>query len=186
MIVATPQNARLRMEDTDMGFAGCAAQRRLLASRIPVTQDEPVTAPVQAHSLDIDPAVVPGVWERWVDVSTWPEDDPDTKAATLEAAPAVGVRGRVVPKGGPSSTIVITRCDPLQAFYLRTPLPLATMSFEHDLETLDTGMVRMTHRLVFSGPMRGVFRRLIGTRIAAGFPQVMQSIVTHAGQAPAQ
>ena len=37
-----------------------------------------MTAPVQAHSLDIDPAVVPGVWERWVDVSTWPEDDPDT------------------------------------------------------------------------------------------------------------
>lgn len=106
-----------------------------------------MTAPVQAHSLDIDPAVVPGVWERWVDVSTWPEDDPDTRAATLEAAPAVGVKGRVVPKGGPSSTIVITRCEPVRAFYLRTSLPLATMSFEHDLEKLDTGLVRMTHRL---------------------------------------
>ena len=47
-------------------------------------------------------------------------------------------------------------------------------------------MVRMTHRLVFSGPMAGVFRRLIGTRIAAGFPLVMESIVRHAGQAPPQ
>lgn len=123
--------------------------------------------------------LAPYIWQRWVTPALWPEDDPDTKEAGFDAPVAQGVSGYVVPKRGPKSRMLISRFEPGKAFYLQTRLPLALMSFEHDMNSGEDG-VSITHRLVFSGPLGGLFEKLIGKRIIAGFPAVMDSIVAHA------
>ncbi len=132
-----------------------------------------------AHTVNTESELAPYIWQRWIAPSLWPQDDPDTKAAGFDADPAVGVTGWVVPKSGPKSRMRVSRFEPEKTFYLQTKLPLAVMSFEHNM-VRDGADFTMTHRLVFSGPLGGLFARLIGKKIGAGFPGVMESIVTHA------
>lgn len=131
------------------------------------------------HTIQTDTQLAPYIWQRWITPSLWPKDDPDTKEAKFDAPAKEGVGGYVVPKSGPKSRMVISRFEPHKAFYLQTNLPLAVMSFEHDM-TMDNKGLSITHRLVFSGPLARLFEKLIGTKITAGFPEVMNSIVMHA------
>lgn len=132
-----------------------------------------------SHSLTVDASLTPFIWERWITPGMWPQDDPDTKAVAFDAPPALGVIGSVTPVSGPKSRMRVTRFEPGKAFYLETKLPLATMSFEHDMAEKD-GQLEFTHRLEFTGPCAGLFRSLIGKKIVAGFPTVMASIILHA------
>lgn len=133
---------------------------------------------IQEHAVTTDPKRRKAIWERWVNPTHWPEDDPNTKAAVFDGAVKLAARGVVVPRSGPKSKVTVTRFEPERAFYLETRLPLTTMSFEHDMQEKN-GELWLTHRLRFDGQLAPVFGRLIGRKIARGFAQVMQNIVLH-------
>ncbi|WP_066903256.1 hypothetical protein [Millisia brevis] len=121
------------------------------------------------------------IWHRWSTPDLWPQDDPDTRAAFLEVPAAAGVSGWAQPRRGPRSALTVTRADQPSALDFRSSFPGATMSFEHELTPIDDTGYAMTHRLVFEGPLAGIWGRLIGASIARGFPSVMGSIVRNAG-----
>lgn len=129
------------------------------------------------HTIKTDPTHKNVIWERWVNPTCWPQDDPDTKSATFNGTVKLGATGIVTPRSGPKSKVTVTKFEPGKAFNLETRLPLALMSFEHDMHE-NNGELQVTHRLQFSGPLAPIFGALIGAKIARGFPQVMQNIIS--------
>lgn len=121
------------------------------------------------------------LWVRWADPSCWPQDDPDTSAASFDGELAVGTRGSVAPRRGPRSRLVVTRVEEPRGLDFETPFPGAVMSFQHELADLDHGEVELPHRVQFTGPLAPLWGRLVGRSIAGELGQVMRRVVGHAG-----
>jgi uncharacterized protein YndB with AHSA1/START domain len=115
------------------------------------------------------------VFALWADAASWPQWDPDVRAATREGAFAVGAAGTVTPKQGPTMALRITRVEPDRAFDAETRLPGCTMRFEHWMDARGTETV-VTHRVVFTGPLGWLFWLLIGPSLRRGIPGTMAGL----------
>ncbi len=126
------------------------------------------------------------VWAVWSDLPNWPTWD--TAAAWVRpdvAGPmSVGQRYTLQPRQGPKARGTITKVGPGRSFSDATPLPLCRLGFDHTVEDLPDGRgVRVTHRVTLSGPLTAFFRLVLGRRIAAGMPAVMDNLVVRASKA---
>jgi hypothetical protein len=115
------------------------------------------------------------VWELWANVATWSRWDDELASSQLEGAFAVGTRGSLKPKGGPTTSFVLTHVEPNVAFTNRSSLPLATLAFVHTLR-VEGGETVIEHRVEMTGPLTFLFRRLIGANIARGLPAVVEQL----------
>jgi hypothetical protein len=109
------------------------------------------------------------VWKLWADVAGWSRWDDEVASSRLEGDFAVGTRGSLKPKGGPTTSFVLTHVEPNVAFSNRSSLPLATLEFVHTLR-VEAGETVIEHRAEMKGPLTVLFRRLIGANIARGLP----------------
>jgi len=115
------------------------------------------------------------LWARYVDPTTWPEWDHETESVTAEGALAVGLRGRLKPKGGPWTSFLVTEVEPGAGFTDVTRLPLARLQFRHRIEAVPGGS-RFTHTVTIGGPLWPLFARVIGRTIAAEMPTAMATL----------
>jgi uncharacterized protein YndB with AHSA1/START domain len=115
------------------------------------------------------------VFACWADASGWARWDPDVKAASMDGPFAAGTTGRITPRAGPTMAIRLTRVEPDRAFDAEARLPLCTMRFEHWLEPSGPETL-VTHRVVLSGPLAFLFRRIIGPQLTRGIPGTMAGL----------
>ncbi|MDX2183264.1 MAG: SRPBCC family protein [Gemmatimonadaceae bacterium] len=118
------------------------------------------------------PAVV---FALYADAAGWAAWDPDIRGATREGPFVSGAVGTITPKQGPTMTIRLTSVVPDRSFDAEARLPGCTMRFEHWLEPQGDS-TRVTHRVVFTGPLAFVFRALIGPGLRRGIPGTMAGL----------
>lgn len=115
------------------------------------------------------------VWGLWSDVEGWSRWDPHVVQASLDGAFSLGSSGLIRPKGGPNLRFTLVEVTINRSFIDRCRLPLATIDFIHELTPTSSGTM-ITHRVVMSGPLTFVFRRLIGSGIERGLPAAVRSL----------
>lgn len=122
------------------------------------------------------------VWRRYEDVSQWAVWDESLQKAELRGAFAPGSRGRVKPRGGPSSAFVLSVVESNRSFTVTTRLLLTTVIFEHELSPLSHG-TRITHRVRISGGLQPLVSRILGKQLARGLPIAVQALANMAASA---
>jgi Polyketide cyclase / dehydrase and lipid transport len=109
------------------------------------------------------------IWSLWADVEAWPKWDHEVQTAQLHGPFETGTKGTLKPKGGPRTSFTMTEVVPFRSFTDRSTLPFATLDFHHSLHT-DGTATTIEHRVVMTGSLTFLFRRLIGTKIKRGLP----------------
>jgi hypothetical protein len=117
------------------------------------------------------------VFALYANAPSWAEWDPDIKAATRDGPFAAGSVGTITPRQGPIMKIYVTQVDPNRSFTAEARLPLCTMRFEHEVVPLGTES-RVTHRVVFTGPLAFAFGFLLGRQLKVGIPRTMHGLKT--------
>lgn len=115
------------------------------------------------------------IWALYEDVARWGEWDQELESSSIQGAFITGARGKLKPRGAPSSAFVLTHVEPNRVFRDRTRLPLAVMEFEHMLSPIGPGTC-ITHRVKLTGLLAPLFARVIGRKIAAGLPRAVQKL----------
>jgi polyketide cyclase/dehydrase/lipid transport protein len=115
------------------------------------------------------------LWARYADPASWPAWDDGTESVTVEGPMAVGTRGRLKPKGGPTTTFEFVEVEPGRGFTDVTRLPLARLEFSHRIEPHGDA-TRFTHRITITGPLSPLFARVVGRNVAAGLPGAMRTL----------
>lgn len=124
------------------------------------------------------------VFDRYREVSRWPEWDPELIEIDVPDGLQPGASGWLKPKGGPRSTIAITAVDPDRSFSVECRLPLCRMRFDHRLEA-SAGGTLVTHGVTFDGPLSWLFSRVIGRSIVATLPATLQGLKRACEASPA-
>ena len=115
------------------------------------------------------------VFSLYEDVLNWSAWDPEVKTSSISGQFTSGASGKLKPKSGPESKIVIESVIPNKSFLAKSNLPLCKMSFDHEILPIKNG-VKVVHRVIFTGLLSPLFGRLIGTQIKNGLPNTMQGL----------
>lgn len=124
------------------------------------------------------------IFRIYEDVRNWHTWDPDTRAASLDGAFAVGSRGRLVPAKGRAVPMVLTRVERDRCFTAESRIPLFRMRFEHELVPAG-GNTEIVHRVTFSGALAFLLGTMLARRVDAGLPVTLQRLKALAESAPA-
>lgn len=119
------------------------------------------------------PAAV--VFSLYADVPNWPAWDPDAKSASIQGPFVTGAVGRVVPHGGPTSTLHFVEVIPDSGFRVQCRLPLCTLRFDYRLRP-EGGSTRATHGVAFEGWLAPLFGRLIGPSLRKSLPKALEQL----------
>lgn len=130
------------------------------------------------HECTVSSEATPAqVWARYATPTTWPEWDAATERVTLRGQFAVGSRGTLRPRSGPTTWFTLVEVEPEVAFTTVTRLPLARLEFSHRIQSSPTGSL-LTHTVTISGPMSPLFARVVGAGIARDLPPAMAALAS--------
>ncbi len=114
------------------------------------------------------------VWKVWTDVPRWPEWDVSKEMARLDGPFEPGASGWAKQRGNLGGSFTITEVEAGRRWVSECPMPLGKVVFDHSLEQLGAGRVRVVKRVDFQGgfaPLLRLFapkmRREIGESLAA-------------------
>jgi hypothetical protein len=116
------------------------------------------------------------IWREWADVAGWPRQNALLESAELKGPFAKGSRIGLRPKKGPASTIEIIEATENRSFVGRGSIPLGELRIEHEVRERSGGGAEFTHRIVLTGPLRGLFVRLFARQMADNLPAMMRTI----------
>ncbi len=100
------------------------------------------------------------VWKVWTDVPRWPEWDVSKELAELDGPFEPGVRGWAKQRGNLGGSFTITEVDAGRRWVTECPVPLGKVVFDHVLEPVPGGRVRVVKRaevLGGAGPLLRLF-----------------------------
>jgi hypothetical protein len=120
------------------------------------------------------------VWALWSDVGTWPDWDAGVERVEIEGAFAAGAKGRLKPAGSPAVRFTVKSAEPERSFADESRLPLARMSFEHELADAADGGTLITHRATIRGPLTPLWRLLIGRGLERDLPETVRTLAARA------
>ena len=94
------------------------------------------------------------VWKAWTDVARWPEWDVSKEIAQLDGPYEPGTRGWAGTTRQPRQLIHHHRGDAGRRWVTRCPMPLGKVIFDHRLEPVAGGYVRVVKRVEVEWRMR--------------------------------
>jgi uncharacterized protein YndB with AHSA1/START domain len=100
------------------------------------------------------------VWKVWTDVARWPEWDVSKEMARLDGPFEPGVSGWAKQRGNLGGSFTITEVDAGRRWVTECPMPLGKVVFDHSLEPLDAGRVRVVKRVEVQGGFGPLLRLL--------------------------
>ncbi len=106
-------------------------------------------------TFEADPAAV---WAVWTDVARWPEWDVSKEVARLDGPFAPGVSGWAKQRANLGGSFTITVVDPGRRWVSECPLPLGKVVFDHLLEPLTGGRVRVVKKVGVHGGFAPLLR----------------------------
>ena len=104
------------------------------------------------------------VWKIWTDVARWPEWDVSKDIARLDGPFEPGVSGWAKQRGNLGGSFTITVVDAGRRWVTECPVPLGKVVFDHVLEPLAEGQVRVVKRVEVQGGC-GPLLRLFAPRM---------------------
>jgi hypothetical protein len=91
------------------------------------------------------------VWKVWTDVARWPEWDVSKEIAQLDGPFEPGARGWAKQRGNLGGSFTVTAVEAGQRWVTECPVPLGKVVFEHLLEPVAAGHVRLVKRAEVEG-----------------------------------
>jgi uncharacterized protein YndB with AHSA1/START domain len=108
-------------------------------------------------TFEADPA---SVWKVWTDVAHWHEWDVSKEVAHLDGPFQPGVSGWAKQRGNLGGSFTITAVDDGRRFVTECPMPLGKVVFDHMLEPLAGGRVRVVKKVEVQGGFGPLLRLL--------------------------
>ncbi len=136
-----------------------------------------------SHSVEADVSKS-AVWKLYSDVFTWPGWDKGIERISLDGEFKEGTVGMIKSEGQDELPYRLTEVSAESAFSDEMEIPDAevTIRFEHTLEDLGHERTKITHHVVIFGPNADSLGPQIGSGIASGIPETMESLVKLARQ----
>jgi uncharacterized protein YndB with AHSA1/START domain len=91
------------------------------------------------------------VWKAWTDVARWPEWDVSKEIAQLDGPFEPGTRGWARQRGNLGGSFTITTVDAGRRWVTECPMPLGKVIFDHRLEPVGGGRVRVVKSVEVEG-----------------------------------
>ena len=104
------------------------------------------------------------VWAVWTDVARWPEWDVCKEMARLDGPFQAGACGWAKQRGNLGGSFTITKVEDGRRFVSECPVPLGKVIFDHMLEPVAGGGVRVIKRAEVQGGS-GPLMRLLAPRM---------------------
>jgi uncharacterized protein YndB with AHSA1/START domain len=98
------------------------------------------------------------VWKVWTDVARWPEWDVSKEMARLDGPFEPGASGWAKQRGNLGGSFTITEVEAGRRWVSECPVPLGKVVFDHSLEQLGAGRVRVVKRVEFQGGFASLLR----------------------------
>jgi hypothetical protein len=105
-----------------------------------------------------EPAVI---WTVWTDVVHWPEWDASKEIARLDGPFEPGVSGWAKQRGNLGGSFTITLVDAGRRWVSECPMPLGKVVFDHLLEPVAGGRVRVVKRVSVYGGFGPLVRMFV-------------------------
>ena len=109
-------------------------------------------------ALQAGPAAV---WAVWTDVARWPEWDVSKEIARLDGPFEPGVSGWAKQRGNLGGPFTITVVEPGRRWVSECPMLLGKVVFDHVLEPVATGGVRVVKRVEAEGGIAPLARLFV-------------------------
>ena len=91
------------------------------------------------------------VWKLWTDVARWPEWDVSKEIAQLDGPFEPGTQGWAKQRGTLGGPFTVTAVEAGRRWVTECPVPLGKVVFDHVLEPLPGGQVRVVKRADVEG-----------------------------------
>ncbi len=104
------------------------------------------------------------VWKVWTDVARWPEWDVSKEIAQLDGPFELGARGWAKQRGNLGGSFTITVVDAGRRWVTECPVPLGKVVFDHLLEPVGGGYVKVIKTAEVQGGA-GPLLRLLAPRM---------------------
>ena len=133
------------------------------------------------HSVNT-PATPEQVWQRYLDLSTWPDWNGAVAAIALDGPFATGTVGRLTPPNqGPLPFRLVSVTENLGYVSETDIADTVTLRTTATLAARPEGGTRITHRVMLVGPAAPHFAKSFGPVIAAGLPRTVEALAAAAG-----
>ncbi|EHN12699.1 hypothetical protein PAI11_03930 [Patulibacter medicamentivorans] len=135
----------------------------------------PATRPAVVETAVETTAAATAVWALWADVPNWPRWDHALSGARLDGPFAPGSAGAMTVHGQGELAFTLTAIEPRRRFADRTGLPDGEVRFEHRIEPLEDGRIRVVHRAEVDAPEP--IASAIASSIEQGLPTAVAALV---------
>jgi hypothetical protein len=125
-------------------------------------------------------------FERWADMTTWPEWNLDVEWVRLDGSFAQGVTGTLKPKGGPKVPFVVESLIQDKEFVDVSRLPGARLTFAHHVTETAGGGCAVHVRISMSGPLSWLWSRILGNGLRSSVQPDLERLARLAEAAHSQ
>jgi uncharacterized protein YndB with AHSA1/START domain len=121
------------------------------------------------------------VWKLWTDVARWPEWDVSKEIAQLDGPFEPGACGWAKQRGNLGGSFTIAAVDAGRRWVTECPVPLGKVVFEHVLEPVAGGQVRVVKRAEVEGGAAPLIRLFVPRmrRDTAASLAALQKLLSH-------